>query len=105
MMGITGDSVDSRFAPKVSPAPGGDNDWLIRVAQGASHDAGDVSAELLGDYLPMLAEAATSGRRPPRSEVAVVRLLGRRAAEAGVSAGHGVNLYLSAARRVWDELP
>jgi sugar diacid utilization regulator len=91
-MGITGDS-------------GGDDDWLSRVAQGACHDAGDVSAELLGDYLPMLAEAATSGRRPTRREVAVVRLLGRRAAETGVSAGHGVNLYLSAARRVWDELP
>ena len=83
----------------------GDEDWLRRVAQGACHDAGGVSEELLGDYLPMLAEAATYGRRAARSELAAVRLLGRRAAETGVSAGHGVDLYLSAARRVWDELP
>ena len=103
-MGTTGDSMHSRVAPKAPQTAGGD-DWLSRVAQGASHDAGDVSADLLGDYLPMLAEAASSGRRPTRSEVAVVRLLGRRAAETGVSAGHGVDLYLSAARRVWDELP
>ena len=104
-MGITGDAPHRRVAPKGPRPPAGDDEWLSRVAQGASHDAGDVSADLLGDYLLMLAEAATSGRRPTRSEVAVVRLLGRRAAETGVSAGHGVNLYLSAARRVWDELP
>jgi sugar diacid utilization regulator len=104
-MGITGDPPNRRSAAPVPEAAGSDDDWLGRVAQGASHDAGDVSAELLGDYLPMLAEAASSGRRATRREVAVVRLLGRRAAETGVSAGHGVNLYLSAARRVWDELP
>ena len=105
-MGIAGDSTHGRrMAAKDARATAGDDDWLRQVAQDACHDAGDVSEELLGDYLPMLAEAATSGRRPARSEVAAVRLLGRRAAETGVSAGHGVNLYLSAARRVWDELP
>jgi sugar diacid utilization regulator len=104
-MGISGDALHSRVAPKARPSADGGDDWLARVALGASQDAGNVSAELLGDYLPMLAEAATSGLRPARDEIAVVRLLGRRAAETGVSAGHGVNLYLSAARRVWDELP
>jgi len=80
-------------------------DWLARVAGGASMDAGDVSSELLGDYLPMLADAAMFGRFPGRDQIEAVRLLGRRAAEQGVSAGRGVDLYLSAARRVWEELP
>jgi sugar diacid utilization regulator len=75
------------------------------VAKGASHDAGDVAEEFLGDYLSMLANAAAFGRHPSRHDLEAVRLLGRRAAESGVSAGRGVDLYLSAARRVWDELP
>lgn len=82
-----------------------EDDWLVRVADGASEDAGGVSPELLGDYLPMLADAATFGRFPGRAQIEAVRLLGRRAAEQGVSAGRGVDLYLSAARRVWDGLP
>ena len=95
----------NRKVGKAAPTTVGDGDWLRQVAKGACLDAGGVSEELLGDYLLMLAEAAISGRRPDRNELAAVRLLGRRAAETGVSAGHGVNLYLSAARRVWDELP
>ncbi|HEX5087777.1 MAG TPA: PucR family transcriptional regulator, partial [Nocardioides sp.] len=75
------------------------------MAELASRDAGGVSAEFLGDYLPMLAEAATFGRFPGRAQLEAVRLQGRRAAEAGVPAGRGVDLYLSAARRVWTELP
>jgi sugar diacid utilization regulator len=61
--------------------------------------------ELLGDYLPLLAEAATSGRTPHPAELEAVGLLGRRAAELGVSAGTAVQLYLSAARRLWQQLP
>ena len=62
-------------------------------------------SDLLGDYLPMLAEAATFGRFPGRAQIDAVRQQGRRAAEQGVAAGQGVDLYLSAARRVWSELP
>lgn len=79
--------------------------WLVGVAEGASKDAGGVSAEFLASYLPMLADAATSGRSPGRPEIDAVRLQGRRAAERGVAVGRGVDLYLSAARRVWAELP
>jgi sugar diacid utilization regulator len=61
--------------------------------------------ELLGDYLPLLADAAINGRRPKRGELEAVGLLGRRAAEQGISAGRAVQLYLSAARRLWQELP
>jgi sugar diacid utilization regulator len=82
-----------------------DDSWLVRVAELASVDAGGVPSDLLGNYLPMLAEAATSGRFPGRAQIEAVRQEGRRAAEQGVPAGRGVNLYLSAARHVWTELP
>ena len=79
--------------------------WLDGIAEDASRDAGGVPAQLLGDYLLLLADAATHGRRPDRAEIEAVTVLGRRAAESGVSAGRGVGLYLSAARLVWAELP
>jgi sugar diacid utilization regulator len=79
--------------------------WLVDVADGASRDAGGVPVELLGGYLSLLADAAVHGRRPRRSELDAVGLLGRRAAEQGISAGRVVQLYLSAARRLWQELP
>jgi hypothetical protein len=52
--------------------------------------------ELLGDYLTLLADAATTGRKPDPGELNAVRLLGRRSAELGVSAGSAVQLYLCA---------
>jgi sugar diacid utilization regulator len=79
--------------------------WLRAVATGASRDAGGVPAELLGEYLRLLADAAVHGRRPRRGELEAVALLGRRAAEQGISAGRVVRLYLSAARRLWQDLP
>jgi len=82
-----------------------DDRWLAEVASGASRDAGGVPVELLGDYLTLLADAAITGRRPQRAELDAVETLGRRAAEQGVSAGRAVQLYLSAARRLWQDLP
>ncbi|GAA0549040.1 helix-turn-helix domain-containing protein [Saccharopolyspora spinosporotrichia] len=79
--------------------------WLAAVAEAASRAAGGVPVELLGDYLPLLAEAAATGRRPKRSELKVVDALGHRAAELGISAGSAVELYLSAAWRLWRQLP
>ncbi|GAA2575452.1 hypothetical protein GCM10010399_01160 [Dactylosporangium fulvum] len=81
--------------------PGG---WLHAVGQAASQDAG-APAELLGNYLPLLAEAASTGRRPRRTDLDAVGELGRSAARQGVSAGRAVQLYLSAARRLWQDLP
>ncbi|WP_308259457.1 PucR family transcriptional regulator [Pseudonocardia sp. H11422] len=86
-------------------SPTADESWLIEVAQAAAREAGDVPVELLGDYLTLLADAATTGRKPHPSELDAVEMLGRRAAELGVSAGSAVQLYLSAARRLWGELP
>ncbi|MBF9128394.1 helix-turn-helix domain-containing protein [Plantactinospora sp. S1510] len=86
-------------------APGPEDGWLVEVAEGASRDAGGVPVELLGDYLPLLADAAAYGRQVKRGELDAVGLLGRRAAEQGISAGRVVQLYLSAARRLWQDLP
>ncbi|MFG1675412.1 PucR family transcriptional regulator [Micromonospora sp. NPDC049282] len=83
----------------------GDDQWLTEVAREASADAGGVPVELLGDYLRLLRDAAVTGREPRRGELDAVGLLGRRAAEQGVSAGRAVRLYLSAARRLWRHLP
>ncbi|HEY6747853.1 MAG TPA: helix-turn-helix domain-containing protein [Mycobacteriales bacterium] len=94
-----------RRGRRAAPATGPDDAWLLVVAEGASRDAGRIPVELLGDYLPLLADAAASGRRPKRAELEAVGLLGRQAAEQGISAGRVVQLYLSAARRLWQELP
>jgi sugar diacid utilization regulator len=61
--------------------------------------------DLLGQYLPMLADAAVNGRRPEAWELAAVGEMGRRAAERGVSAGQAVELYLFTASRLWRDLP
>ncbi len=76
----------------------------MAVAQAAAASAG-TPVELLGEYLTFLADAAVSGRRPQKRELEAVRELGRRAAEQGVGAGQAVDLYLSAAWRLWRELP
>jgi hypothetical protein len=95
----------SRRAPHRADRSKSDDNWLTKVAAAASHDAGDLPAELLGDYLTLLADAAIHGRRPRRSELEAVGGLGRRAAELEVSAGRVVSLYLSAAWRLWGLLP
>jgi sugar diacid utilization regulator len=87
------------------PGPAAEVEWLVPVAEAASEDSGGVPADLLGDYLLLLADAAGYGRIASREELEAVEQLGRRAAHAGVTAGQGVSLYLSAARRVWRELP
>ena len=102
------DSDDSQAARPAanSPRAMADRDeWLKDVAEGASRDAGNVPEEFLGDYLPMLAHAATFGQRPAGTDLEAVRMLGRRAAESGISTRRGARLYLAAARRVWLELP
>src|SRR5688572_19130944 len=66
------------------PDSGAEDAWLVEVAEGASRDAGGVPVELLGDYLPLLADAATYGRQAKRGELDAVGLLGRRAAEQGI---------------------
>ena len=79
--------------------------WLAWAALRRGFGLSPAAHHLASLLLHLLAAAATDGRRPGRTEIEKVGLLGRRAAESGVSAGRGVSLYLSAARRVWAELP
>jgi len=78
--------------------------WLVTVSEAAAKDA-DVSADLLGGYLSMLADATVAGRRPHRRELDAVNALGRQAAERGIPSSSVVDLYLSAAWRLWRQLP
>lgn len=94
-----GQRVDADAQPVAGP-----DDWLEMVARTAAADA-DAPIELLGEYLNILADAALSGRRPEKRELAAVRRLGRRAAEQGVDANQAVDLYLAAAWRLWQEIP
>jgi sugar diacid utilization regulator len=80
------------------------DDWLASVGASAAA-AVQAPAALLGGYLPLLADAAINGRRPDSFELDAVRELGRRAAADGVSARRAVDLYLSAAWRLWRRLP
>jgi sugar diacid utilization regulator len=87
------------------PAPSApEDDWLAPVAESAAA-AVSAPAELLGEYLSLLADAAINGRRPDAWELDAVRELGRRAAAQGVGARRAVDLYLSAAWRLWRQLP
>src|SRR3954453_20200193 len=80
------------------------DDWLPAVGTSAAA-AVKAPADLLGEYLPLLADAAINGRRPDSFELDAVRELGRRAAAEGISARRAVDLYLSAAWRLWRQLP
>jgi sugar diacid utilization regulator len=99
MTGISPPAGPRRRAAQADP-----HDWMASVAASAAAACG-VPVELLGEYLQMLADAAIHGRRPAAADLAAVRELGRLAAEQGVGAGQAVQLYLSAAWRLWRELP
>src|SRR3954447_10160965 len=86
------------------PGPPEHDEWLASVANSAA-SASRAPAELLGEYLSMLADAAIHGRRPQGWELDAVRELGRRAAVEGVEARRAADLYLSAAWRLWRRLP
>src|SRR4051812_10111388 len=94
----TGDGPSGRAGASTSV------EWLAPVGASAAA-AVKAPAELLGDYLPLLADAAINGRRPDSFELDAVRELGRRAAAQGVGARRAVDLYLSAAWRLWRQLP
>lgn len=81
-----------------------EDDWLTSVGTAAAA-ASKAPVDLVLDYLPMLADAAIDGRRPEAWELDAVRELGRRAAAEGVGARRVVDLYLSAAWRLWRRLP
>ena len=72
------------------------------VATAAAEDAGRLDPALLGDFLDRLANAAPSW---DQHQQAAFEALGARAVEQGASLAEVVDLYLSAAWRVWPTLP
>ncbi len=95
---MAGDGRPAQAAPRTGEA------WLAGVATAAAA-ACSAPVELLGDHLPMLADAAVHGRRPEPWQLDAVRELGRAAAAEGVGARSAVDLYLSASWRLWRQLP
>ncbi|HET7387412.1 MAG TPA: helix-turn-helix domain-containing protein [Nocardioidaceae bacterium] len=75
------------------------------LGEQASRESGGVPAELLGDYLHILASAAGTERRLTRAERDRFRRLGEQAAESGVGLAALIDLYLSATWRTWRHLP
>ncbi|MGQ0466448.1 MAG: PucR family transcriptional regulator [Sporichthyaceae bacterium] len=82
-----------------------DGNLLDSVARGASRDTGGVDPALLGDFLVVAVDAAGTGRRLRRSELTRYRDKGAEAAAAGVALRALIDLYLSAAWRLWEVLP
>lgn len=78
---------------------------LGAVAAAAASDAGGIDATLLGRYLHVVVEAAATGRRLRRHELQACADAGRVAAEQGVALRALVDLYLSAAWRLWRDVP
>ena len=78
---------------------------LAAIASAASRETGGVPVELLGDYLPAVAEAAASGRRLTAAELTGYGRSGEQAALSGVALRGLVDLFLSATWRLWRELP
>ncbi|WP_137292966.1 PucR family transcriptional regulator [Nocardioides dongxiaopingii] len=77
---------------------------LDEVAAAAAGDAGGIDPGLLGDFLPIVVEAAASGRRLRRTELRACGEHGAAAALVGVPLRALVDLYLSACWRLWEEL-
>ena len=75
------------------------------IAAAAASDAGGLDPALLADYLEVISEVAGNHRRLSRQELSRFRLQGRRAALDGVPLRALVDLYLSAAWRLWRHLP
>ena len=78
---------------------------LDRIALEAAREAGDIDPALLGDFVGQVAAAVAGGTRLGRRELARYGDAGRRAAGEGVALRALVDLYLSAAWRMWRHLP
>lgn len=87
------------------PEPGVPTHVLADVAADAAQDSGGVRAELLGEFLTVLTDAVTAGVPISGQQLRPYRALGERAARQGVALRALLDLYLSAAWRLWPHLP
>ncbi|MTD15750.1 PucR family transcriptional regulator [Nakamurella sp. YIM 132087] len=75
------------------------------VARAAARDAEDLDPALLGDLLPVLSVAVASGTRIRKRDLGTFSEIGKHAAGRGVVLRSLIDLYLSAAWRLWRRLP
>ena len=78
---------------------------LDTVARGGASDAGGLDTTLLGDFLQIVVEAVAAGQRIGRADIHRFERVGRDAAAQGVALRALLDLFLSAAWRLWDHLP
>jgi sugar diacid utilization regulator len=81
------------------------NPPLSDIAAAAAQDAGGLPVDLLVDFLPTLVDSVASGNRLPPRALAGYAKAGRGAASSGVALRALLDLYLSAAWRLWRHLP
>jgi sugar diacid utilization regulator len=80
-------------------------DVLAEVAAGGARDAGDLPVDLLGGFLEHVVDAVAVGTPMPAAQLRRYRAIGDRAARNGVALRALLDLYLSAAWRLWPQLP
>lgn len=78
---------------------------LGSIGAQAAQDAGGVDVALLGDFLDVLVTAVAAGTRLGSKDLLKYGAAGRAAAAKGVALRAVVDLYLSAAWRLWSHLP
>ncbi|WP_241249437.1 helix-turn-helix domain-containing protein [Rhodococcus sp. X156] len=78
---------------------------LAEVAAAGAEDAGGLPVELLGDFLPVVTAAVVSGRPLTRRQLTGYQPFGETAARQGVALRALLDLYSSAAWRLWRHLP
>jgi GGDEF-like domain/PucR C-terminal helix-turn-helix domain len=76
-----------------------------RIAEHAAADAGAQTPHFLAGYIDMLVAVSATGRNLARDELVSRRMLGATAAEQNVPLRALIDLYLSATRLTWRELP
>ena len=76
-----------------------------QVAADAAADSGGVPVEYLGDFLPVVVDAVVAGEPISTGQLRAYQRLGDRAARQGVALRALLDLYLSAAWRLWRHLP
>lgn len=80
------------------------SDWTA-VAAGGARDAGGLDPALLADFLPIVVDAVAAGKRLSKKNIGRFNEVGKSAAAQGVALRALLDLYLSAAWRLWDRLP
>jgi len=85
-----------------SPVPG---DVLAQTAALAAADAGGIPETLLGDFLDVLVAAVQAGQQISARQLRAYKAVGDQAARDGVALRALLDLYLSAAWRLWRQLP